>query len=67
MERRREGGPLGKLACMWEDGVYLGIKGSTGEIMVGDGKGVWVTRTVRRKTLEERWDRKHLDMIKDAP
>ncbi len=41
---------LGKLTCMWDDGVYVGIKGSTGELMVADGKGVWVTRTVRRKS-----------------
>ena len=66
-KRRREGGPLGKLACMWEDGVYLGVKGSTGEIMVGDGRGVWVTRTVRRKILEERWDRRNIEMVKDVP
>lgn len=49
-KRRREGGPLGKLTCMWEDGIYLGIKGSTGDIIVGDKRGVWRTRTTRRKT-----------------
>jgi hypothetical protein len=48
-ERRREGGPLGKLTCMWEDGIFLGVKGSTGEMIVGDEKGVWRTRTIRRK------------------
>ena len=39
---------------MWEDGIFLGVKGTTGEIIVGDKKGVWRTRTVRRKTVEER-------------
>ena len=53
-KRKREGGPLGKLTCMWGDGVFLGVKGSIGEMIVGDSKGVWVTRTVRRKPLEER-------------
>ena len=48
-KRRREGGPLGKLTCMWEDGIFLGVKGGTGEMIVGDGKGVWRTRTMRRK------------------
>ena len=48
-KRRREGGPLGKLTCMWEDGIFLGVKGSTGEMIVGDQKGVWRTRTIRRK------------------
>ena len=56
-KRRREGGPLGKLSCMWEDGVYLGVKGVTGELLVGNAGGVWLTRTARRKPEEERWDR----------
>ena len=30
-KRRPEGGPLGKLTCMWNDGVFMGVKGSTGE------------------------------------
>ena len=48
-KRRRAGGPLGKLTCMWEDGVYLGVTATTGEIIAGNGGGVWFTRTVRRK------------------
>ena len=52
-KRKRAGGPLGKLACMWNDGVFLGMKGGTGEIIVGDERGVWVTRSVRRKPIEE--------------
>ena len=31
---------LAKLECLWEDGVYLGIKATTGEYIVGDSKGV---------------------------
>ena len=52
-KRRREGGPLGKLTCMWDDGIYLGVKGSTGEIIVGNEKGVWRTRAVRRKQKDK--------------
>ena len=37
--RRREGGPLGKLSCMWEDGTFLGVKETTGERIVGDKGG----------------------------
>ena len=66
-KRRREGGPLGKLTCMWDDGVYLGVKGSTGEIIIGDEKGIWVTRTVRRKPEEERWQRENLKMVVGVP
>ena len=39
-KKRREGGPLAKLTCMWQDGIYLGVKGSTGEVIIGDEKGV---------------------------
>ena len=66
-KRRREGGPLGKLSCMWEDGIFLGVKGTTGEIIVGDKQGVWRTRTVRRKTVEERWHPKTLELVGGVP
>ena len=52
---------------MWEDGIYLGMKGTTGEMIIGDKKGVWRTRTVRRKTLAERWTRDNLEMIGGVP
>ena len=61
------GGPLGKLSCMWEDGIYLGVEGTTGEMIVGDKKGVWRTRAVRRKTLGERWARENLEMVGGVP
>ena len=35
-KRKRAGGPLGKLTCMWEDGVYLGVKATTAEVIVGN-------------------------------
>ena len=37
--RRRAGGPLGKWTCIWEDGVYLGIKASTGEVNMVNRNG----------------------------
>ena len=39
-KRRRQGRPLGKLSCIWEDGIYLWVKGTTGEVIVGDRKEV---------------------------
>ena len=66
-KRRRKEGPLGKLSCMWEDGIFLGVKGTTGEIIVGDKKGVWRTRTVRRKTIADRWHPKTLELVGGAP
>ena len=66
-KRKRAGGPLGKLTCMWEDGIYLGVKAGTAEIIVENRNGVWLTRTVRRKPTKERWDRSNLEMVVAAP
>ena len=63
-KRWREGGPLGNLSCMWEDGIYLGVKGTTGEIIVvesQDGEEKDIGRAVgpdnagtgRRRALED--------------
>ena len=66
-KRKRAGGPLGKLTCMWEDGVDLGVKATTAEVIVGNRNGVWLTRTVRRKPAKERWDRSNLEMVVAVP
>ena len=52
--RKKVSGPLGKLTSLWEDGMYLGIIGKSNEIIIGDGKGVWKTRSVQRKPFGER-------------
>ena len=39
--RKPVGGALGKLTSMWGEGVFLGVKGKTGEFIVGDSEGVW--------------------------
>ena len=44
-KRRPTRGALGKLTSLWGDGLYSGVKGSSGEIIVGDAKGVWKCRT----------------------
>ena len=62
-KRKAVGGALGKLTCLWEDGVYLGVRSRSGEIIVADVKGIWKTRSVQRKPFEERWDRKSGDSV----
>ena len=66
-QERGEGGLLGKLTCKWEDGIFLGVKGSTGEMIVGTEKGIWRTRTVRRCPKEERLSAQSLDEVNFAP
>ena len=66
-KRKRAGGPLGKLTCMWEDGIYLGVKATTAELIIGTKSGVWVTRTARRKLEDERWSKDSLEMVGGVP
>ena len=49
--RKKIGGAMGKLSSLLEDGVYLGIIGKSNEMIIGDGKGVWKTRSVQRKPI----------------
>ena len=56
-------GALGKLDSLWSDGVYLGIKGKTGEMPKGcGGQG-----TVRWKPEAERWRDTHASMVVGVP
>ena len=47
------GGALGKLSVMWQEGVYLGVKGKSGEILVATEDGVWKTRSVQRRPFDD--------------
>ena len=55
------------MTCPWEDGIFLGVKGSSGECIVGDGNGVWKTRTLMRRPLEEKWDKGALGLVGGVP
>ena len=39
--RKPSGGPLGKLSVAWSNGVFLCIKGLSGEVIVSDSSGVY--------------------------
>ena len=56
-----------KLEIMWQDGVYLGVKAATDEVVVGTAEGIFRTRTVRKKPKEDRRGVKHMDMIGGVP
>jgi hypothetical protein len=69
-KRKPSGGGLGKLAIMWNDGIFLGVKGTTGEFIVGDANGIHRTRTLTRKPEEERWkkgEKGNISMIVGVP
>jgi hypothetical protein len=65
--RKPVGNNLAKLSVMWDLGTYLGVKGSTGEIIIGTESGVWRTRTVRRRPEELRWNAAEVDKVKEVP
>ena len=67
MERRPIRGKWAKLSCMWKDGIFLGVKGTTGEIIVGDDAGIHRTRSIQRKPVEERWNKEYLKMVTGVP
>ena len=58
---------LAKLDSLWDDGVFLGYRAISGEVIVGTEKGVFRTRTVSRKPEEYRWDPTNLDMVGGTP
>jgi len=58
---------VGKLAVRWRDGVYLGIRAVSGEVIVGAESGVYRTRTVKRKPVESRWDQDNALRVGGVP
>jgi hypothetical protein len=65
MRAKREG--IGKLASVWEDGIYLGVRAVSGEVIVGTETGVWRTRTVKRKPIETRWHQENTLKVGGVP
>ena len=55
------------MTSLSEDGILLGVMGKSGELIIGDGKGVWKTRTVHRKPATERWDPKTIEFVCRPP
>ncbi len=57
-----------KYNSRWEEGVFLGIREESGEIIVGTEKGVIKARAFRRKGSEaERWSRDNVKSVGGIP
>ena len=65
--RTAVGARMAKLDSLWSDGVFLGYRSISGEIVVGTKNGVFKTRTVQRKAYEHRWGKENLDMVGGVP
>ena len=60
-------GRLGKLDTLWHHGVFVGYRSISGEYMIVTDDGAYKTRTMRRRPLEERWNRAAVECIKYTP
>ena len=65
--RTAVGSRMAKLDSLWSDGVFLGYRAVSGEIVVGTSDGVYKTRTVKRKPYEHRWAKGNLDFVGGVP
>ena len=66
-KRPTKGQALSKLAITWSDGIFLGVKGVSGEVMIGTPIGCYTTRTVMRKPIEQRWNAEEVRTVLGTP
>ena len=56
-----------KLDSRWHDGIFLGIKDSSSEKMIGTPEGVLVVQSIRRKPAEEAWSAESIEKVSGVP
>ena len=57
----------GNMEDTFLDGIFLGMRLRSDEILVGTARGVIKTRTLRRRVEEEQWDNEFAKSIKGEP
>ena len=58
----------GKIEPRWADGVFLGIREESGEVIIGTSEGVFKCRAFRRKGSEaERWNTAEITSVVGLP
>ena len=60
-------GDKAKIESRWHDGVWMGVKGRTGEYIVGTSVGVVKAHTVRRKPEDMRWNADEINAVVGTP
>ena len=55
------------MTCLWQKGVFVGVRGQSGEIAISTKGGVFKTRTVQRRPLDERWTSTSADEVAWVP
>ena len=56
-----------KLEMKMEDGVFVGMRMRSDEIMIGTGRGTVKARRIKRRCIEERWDAEFVAKLREAP
>lgn len=56
-----------KFEGRWRPGVFLGVKRTTTEKIIGDADGVYTVQSIRRVDQETRWDKDLLLSIRGTP
>ena len=56
-----------KLDTRLHDGVFLGIKEDTDELIIGTNDGVFISRTMRRKPWDTRWSATAITSVSGTP
>ena len=59
--------PVGKVDDRFLDGIFVGMRMRSDEILVATEHGVVKTRTIRRRPEEEQWDRDFAGRVKGSP
>ena len=57
----------GNMEDIFLDGIFLGMRLRSDEILIGTARGVIKTRTLRRRVEEEQWDPEFAKSIKGEP
>ena len=57
----------GRMVSRTLDGIYLGVSLTTGESIVGNAEGVFKTRTVHRRPIDQRWSAEHVLALRGTP
>ena len=59
--------PLTKLEDTFKDGVFLGMRLRSDEIVVGTSEGVIKAKSIRQRTVDEQWSAETVGEMKGTP
>ena len=64
MYKLRTGPKKAELNTRWENGVFVGIKRSSNEVLVSIRDGVEEVRSIKMVPIEKRWGEDNVNMVR---